>query len=135
MNTMSTFGHGPSQTTCENCYGVKISTDSPHLVNIQVTGRFAYQGIVLIVKDKHTNITLGEFQDYDEKLFGPVACDDDDDIHDKIEPDSVAVLGHIDPKWKQWPINVGWNMVAKKPVTELKLIGMVVVRLTFFIVF
>lgn len=127
MNKMATLGHGPSQSTCDACYGVEISTQSPHLVNIKVTGRFPYQGIVLLVKDKYTNKTLGEFQDYNEELFTPVACDDDEDEQDKIEPDTVAVIGHIDAKWKNWPVNVGWNMLATKPLTELKLIGMVVV--------
>lgn len=127
MNKMATLGHGPSQSTCDDCYGVEISTNSPHLVNIKVTGRFPYQGIVLLVKDKYTNKTLGEFQDYDPDLFTSVACDDDEDEQDKIEPDTIAVIGHIDAKWKNWPVTTGWNMVATKPVTELKLIGMVVV--------
>lgn len=127
MNKMATLGHGPSQSTCDDCYGVEISTNSPHLVNIKVTGRFPYQGIVLLVKDKYTNKTLGEFQDYDPNLFTSVACDDDEDEQDKIEPDTIAVIGHIDAKWKNWPVTTGWNMVATKPVTELKLIGMVVI--------
>ncbi|KAI8048617.1 uncharacterized protein B0P05DRAFT_564421 [Gilbertella persicaria] len=127
MNKMATIGHGPSQSTCPDCYGVKISTDSPSLVNIHLTGRYAYQGIVLLVKDAVTNKTIGEFQDFDETLFTSVACDDDEDEQDQIEPDSLAVLGHIDPKLKQWPVDVGWNMQPQKPVTRLKLQGMVVV--------
>ncbi|KAK4515348.1 putative endonuclease lcl3 [Mucor velutinosus] len=127
MNKMATIGHGPSKSTCKDCYGVKISTDTPSLVNIHLTGRFAYQGIVLLVKDRHTNKTLGEFQDFDTNLFTSVACDDDEDEQDQIEPDSMAVLGHIDPKLKEWPVNVGWNMIATKPVTELKLQGMIVI--------
>ncbi|KAI7906689.1 uncharacterized protein BX663DRAFT_497333 [Cokeromyces recurvatus] len=128
MNKMATIGHGPSKSTCPDCYGVKISTDSPSLVNIHLTGRYAYQGIVLLVKDRYTNKTVGEFQDFDETLFTAVACDDDEDEEDQIEPDSTAVLGHIDAKLKDWPVNVGWNMEAIKPVTELKLQGMVVVK-------
>jgi hypothetical protein len=131
MNKMATLGHGPSQSTCDDCYGVQISTDSPSLVNIHLTGRFAYQGIVLLVKDKYTNKTLGEFQDFNEQLFTSVACDDDEDERDRIEPDTIAVLGHIDAKPKDWPIDVGWNMMANKPLTELKLQGMIVVRLLF----
>lgn len=131
MNKMATIGHGPSQSTCPDCYGVQISTDSPSLVNIKLTGRYAYQGIILLVKDRYTNRTLGEFQDFDEELFTSVACDDDQDEEDKIEPDSLAVLGHIDPKLKEWPVNVDWNMVATKPLTELKLVGMVVVSCLF----
>ncbi|CEP13907.1 hypothetical protein [Parasitella parasitica] len=126
MNKMATVGHGPSKSSCTHCYGVKISTDSPSLVNIHLTGKYAYQGIVLLVKDRHTNKTVGEFQNFDESLFTSVACDDDEDEQDQIEPDSVAVLGHIDAKPKEWPVNVGWNMIATKPVTELYLQGMIV---------
>lgn len=124
---MATLGHGPSKSTCEDCYGVDISSTNS-LVNIHLTGRFPYQGIVLLVKDKHTNKTLGEFQDFDQHLFTSVACDDDEDEQDKIEPDTIAVLGHIDAKLKNWPVNVGWNMIATKPLTELKLQGMIVVK-------
>lgn len=131
---MATVGHGPSQSTCKDCYGVNISTNSSSLVQIQLTGRFAYEGIILLVKDKYTNKTLGEFQDFDENLFSPVACDDDEDEQDRIEPDSIAVLGHVDPKLKQWPVNVGWNMVVDKPLTELKLTGMIVVKKPLFFV-
>ncbi|KAI8364065.1 hypothetical protein BD560DRAFT_403501 [Blakeslea trispora] len=127
MNKMATLGHGPSKSTCPDCYGVNITTDSPSLVNIHLTGRNAYQGIVLLVKDAHTNKTVGEFQDFDENLFTSVACDDDEDEEDQIEPDSLAVLGHIDPKLKGWPVNVGWNMEAVKPITRLKLQGMIVI--------
>ncbi|KAI9487404.1 MAG: hypothetical protein EXX96DRAFT_464571, partial [Benjaminiella poitrasii] len=80
----------------------------------------------LLVKDIHTNKTVGEFRDFDENLFTAVACDDDEE-EDQIEPDSTAVLGHIDAKLKEWPVNVGWNMEVTKPVTQLKLQGMVVV--------
>lgn len=124
---MATLGHGPSKSTCEDCYGVDISSTNS-LVNIHLTGRFPYQGIVLLVKDKHTNKTLGEFQGFDQQLFTSVACDDDEDEQDKIEPDTIAVLGHIDAKLKNWPVNVGWNMIATKPLTELKLQGMIVVK-------
>ncbi|KAI7892686.1 uncharacterized protein EV154DRAFT_504474 [Mucor mucedo] len=124
---MATVGHGPSQSSCKDCYGVGITTNSSSLVQIQLTGRFAYEGIMLLVKDKHTNKTLGEFQNFDESLFAPVACDDDEDEQDRIEPDSVAVLGHIDSKLKHWPVHVGWNMVVDKPITDLKLIGMIVI--------
>lgn len=127
MNKMATLGYGPSKSTCEECYGVGISSTNS-LVNIHLTGRFPYQGIVLLVKDKHTNKTLGEFQDFDQQLFTSVACDDDEDEQDKIEPDTIAVLGHIDAKLKNWPVNVGWNMIATKPLTELKLQGMIVVK-------
>lgn len=127
MNKMATLGHGPSKSTCPDCYGVNITTDSPSLVNIHLTGRLAYQGIVLLVKDAYTNKTVGEFRDFDESLFTSVACDDDEDEEDQIEPDSLAVLGHIDPKLKGWPVDVGWNMEAVKPVTQLKLQGMIVV--------
>ncbi|KAI9363090.1 hypothetical protein BD770DRAFT_407452 [Pilaira anomala] len=124
---MATVGHGPSQSTCKDCYGVKISANSSNLVQIQLTGRFAYEGILLIVKEKYTNKTVGEFQNFDESLFSPVACDDDEEEQDRIEPDSVAVLGHVDSKLKQWPVHVSWDMVVDKPLTELKLIGMVVI--------
>ncbi|KAI8378275.1 hypothetical protein EDC96DRAFT_494133 [Choanephora cucurbitarum] len=127
MNKMATLGHGPSKSTCPDCYGVNITTDSPSLVNIHLTGKLAYQGIVLLVKDVYTNKTVGEFRDFDESLFTSVACDDDEDEEDQIEPDSLAVLGHIDPKLKGWPVDVGWNMEAVKPVTQLKLQGMIVV--------
>lgn len=128
LNKMATVGHGPSQSTCKDCYGVAITTNSSSLVQIQLTGRFPYEGIMLLVKDKYTNKTLGEFQNFDENLFAPVACDDDEDEQDHIEPDSIAVLGHIDSKLKHWPVHVGWNMVVDKPLTDLKLVGMIVVR-------
>lgn len=128
---MATVGHGPSQSTCKDCYGVKISANSSNLVQIQLTGRFAYEGILLIVKEKYTNKTVGEFQNFDESLFSPVACDDDEEEQDRIEPDSVAVLGHVHSKLKHWPVRVDWDMVVDKPLTELKLIGMVVVSKTY----
>lgn len=126
---MANVGHGPSKSKCPDCYGVSINTDLS-LVNIQLTGRFAYQGIVMLVKEKYTNKTVGEFKAFDEDLFTSVACDDDEDDQDKIEPDTTAVIGHVDAKLKNWPVNVGWTLdLVDKPVTELKLQAMVVVSL------
>ncbi|CEG75752.1 hypothetical protein RMATCC62417_10744 [Rhizopus microsporus] len=124
---MATIGHGPSKSTCSNCYGVSIKTSSSSLVNIQLTGKFAYQGIVMLVKDKDTNRTVGEFKEFDQDLFTSVACDDDDEA-DQVDLDSNAVIGHIDSKLKQWPVHVGWTMdIVDKPVTTLKFQGMVVI--------
>ncbi|CAO3688505.1 unnamed protein product [Rhizopus stolonifer] len=83
---MAHVGHGPSKSKCPDCYGVSINTD--------------------LSLEKHTNKTVGEFKAFDENLFTSVACDDDEDDQDKIEPDTTAVIGH--------------------PVTELKLQAMVV---------
>ncbi|CAO3695013.1 unnamed protein product [Rhizopus microsporus] len=63
---MATVGHGPSKSTCSDCYGL--------------TGKFAYQGIVMLVKDKDTNRTVGEFKEFDQDLFTSVACDNDDEV-------------------------------------------------------
>ncbi|KAG1141873.1 hypothetical protein G6F37_008062 [Rhizopus arrhizus] len=119
--------HGPSKSTCLDCYGVSIKPDSS-LVNIQLTGKFAYQGIVMLVKEKYTNKTVGEFKTFDEDLFTSVACDDDEEEQDWVEPDTTAVIGHVDAKLKNWPVNVGWNIdLIDKQTIDLKFQAMVVI--------
>ncbi|ORE07091.1 hypothetical protein BCV72DRAFT_206219 [Rhizopus microsporus var. microsporus] len=84
----------------------------------------------MLVKDKDTNRTVGEFKEFDQDLFTSVACDDDDEV-DQVDLDSNAVIGHIDSKLKQWPVHVGWMMdIVDKPITTLKFQGMVVVSLS-----
>ncbi|KAI8888180.1 hypothetical protein K501DRAFT_160569, partial [Backusella circina FSU 941] len=81
----------------------------------------------LLVKDAETNKTVGEFQKFDDERFTSVACDDDEDELDQIDPDSYAVLGHIDPKMKEWPVDVSWGLESVPKNMKLKLQAMVVV--------
>ncbi|KAI9279102.1 hypothetical protein BY458DRAFT_488073 [Sporodiniella umbellata] len=124
---MSTIGHGPSKSTCSGCYGISVDTDMS-TVNIELTGKSAYQGIVMLVKEKYTNKTVGEFKDFDENLFWSVECGEDEDEIDRVEPDKTSVLGHVDPKWKSWPVNIGWSIdLIDRPTVELKFQAMVVI--------
>jgi hypothetical protein len=125
---MAIVGHGPSQSDCPDCYGVAIATSKDSsLVDFKITGRYGYQGLLLLVKDVETNKTVGEFQKFDDERFTSVACDDDEDEADQIDPDSYAVLGHIDPKIKEWPVDVSWGLESVPKNIKLKLQGMVVV--------
>ncbi|KAI8990021.1 hypothetical protein BDB01DRAFT_717696 [Pilobolus umbonatus] len=80
---------------------------------------------MLLVKDVTTNKTVGEFSQFNEDLFTAVICDDEEE-EDQIDTDTTAVLGHIDSKWKQLPVETAWHNDIEDEV-ELKLQGMVVV--------
>ncbi|KAI8973637.1 hypothetical protein BDF20DRAFT_663544 [Mycotypha africana] len=133
---MAIVGHGPSQSTCEDCYGVQITPLSDRTaapaVHIQITGRYAYQGVLFLVRNMATHKVVGEFFNFDENLFTSVACDDDEEPDfNEIDIDKYTVLGHIDPKLKEWPVHLDWMMTTdalNNSVTELELQGMVVVR-------
>ncbi|KAI8089683.1 uncharacterized protein BX664DRAFT_333640 [Halteromyces radiatus] len=129
IELMGTIGHGPSHSTCDDCYQIIVQPNDPSIsstissanVNIKVMGTPLYQGLMLLVKDQ-TNKTVGTFMDFDETIFAPVACDDE-----AIEEESVAVIGHLDPHVKTWPIQVGWSIGDDHPWGEFRVQGMVVI--------
>ncbi|ORX52855.1 hypothetical protein DM01DRAFT_301560 [Hesseltinella vesiculosa] len=107
FDRMPVIGHGPSKSDCPGCYRFHIEPTSDNAqVVIQVMGSKPFQGLMLMVKD-HTQKPVGAFIDYDQNLMGPVACDDDDDDHQGEE--TMAVLGHVHPHWKSWPVRTGWR--------------------------
>ncbi|KAI8329429.1 hypothetical protein BC941DRAFT_443131 [Chlamydoabsidia padenii] len=105
MDLMGTIGHGPSKSTCNDCYRILVQpvTSSISDITIKIVGTQSYQGLMLLVKDQ-ANQTVGRFVEFDDTMFAPVACDDE-----SIEEESVAVIGHVDPRIKSWPIQVGWQ--------------------------
>ncbi|KAI8071502.1 hypothetical protein BC940DRAFT_293022 [Gongronella butleri] len=130
LDRMAVIGHGRSKSTCEGCYRFVIDTSSASgAVRIRVEGTRTFQGLMLMVKDSQQR-TVGEFVDFDESLLAPVACDDDDDEHQGEE--TTAVLGHVDPHLKSWPIDVSWRPNAdvaaqQPPLQSFELQGMVVI--------
>lgn len=128
LDHMSTIGHGPSKSTCSDCYSVKMTQETPDSpFSFLVTGTQEYQGVLFMVKND-LNQTVGEFIDYDENVYAPVACDDDDEENkDAIE--NPGALGHLDAKWKSWPVQVFWQP-GESVSTDLRFQGMVVVSET-----
>lgn len=127
MDLMGTIGHGPSKSSCTDCYRILVhpttgsSPSSTSDITIKIVGTQAYQGLMLLVKDQ-TNQTVGRFVDFDDAMFAPVACDDE-----AIEEESVAVIGHLDPRIKSWPVQVGWQADTTLPLGDYRVQGMVVV--------
>ncbi|ORZ22967.1 hypothetical protein BCR42DRAFT_403692 [Absidia repens] len=127
MDLMGTIGHGPSKSACDDCYRIiiepSVNSEPSSLsdILIHVAGTRAYQGLMLLVKNQ-ANETVGQFVDFDEAKFAPVACDDE-----AIEEESVAVIGHIDPYLKSWPIQVGWRADESTPAGDFRVQGMVVI--------
>ncbi|KAG0174016.1 hypothetical protein DFQ28_007248 [Apophysomyces sp. BC1034] len=122
---MATLGHGPSKSTCDKCYHVTVEPnddDPSQLVTISVFGRHAYQGFLLQVKNEK-NETVGEFAGYNEKIYAPVACDDEAGEED------YGVLGHVDASLKSWPTRVGWTIPSTDTFLSLRVQGMVVLDL------
>ena len=76
---MRTIGHGPSKSTCKDCYNVQITQsaeDEPF--TISVTSRQEYQGFIIQVKNSN-NQTVGEFINFDEDVYYPVLCEEVDE--------------------------------------------------------
>ncbi|KAI8379409.1 uncharacterized protein BYT42DRAFT_568699 [Radiomyces spectabilis] len=129
IETMSVLGHGPSKSTCADCYQVHVFPKeivdlTP--ITISITGPEPYQGLLLQVKNEN-NQTIGEFIDFDESLFGPVSCDDDDGSYSDDE--IVAVLGQMDPRLKSWPTTAKWRFRPSNALLSssmLRVQGMVV---------
>ncbi|KAL0091933.1 hypothetical protein J3Q64DRAFT_1726206 [Phycomyces blakesleeanus] len=119
---MATQGHGPSQSTCDQCYTINIIpiTSPNSLLTVQITGPVKYQGILLQVKNE-LNQTVGMFTDYSDSDFAPVACDDE------AGDENFGVLGHSNPSPKSWPFNVGWTIETIQSKTQLRVQGMVVI--------
>ncbi|CAO3610526.1 unnamed protein product [Cunninghamella echinulata] len=54
IDLMATLGHGPSKSTCKDCYHIQVhpSQDSNLSdIKIKVYGSQLYQGLMLLVKD------------------------------------------------------------------------------------
>lgn len=130
---MHTIGHGPSQSTCDDCYSVHIEqSDSSSPMDITITGRRPYQGILVQVKNTN-NVTVGEFVDYAEDLYFPVVCEDEDVAVERPEG-WAGSIGHTDAKLKSWPVQLRWSSatqdVIDSPSTQLRVQGMVVVSIS-----
>lgn len=126
---MATLGHGPSKSTCPDCYSIKIqpSGDSTMSdITIKVLGTQLYQGVMLLVRDQSNQI-VGRFVNYDEDKLAPVACDDEE-----VSEDSEAVIGHMNAKIKTFPLEVGWK-AGDIMLSQFKVQGMVVVRMFYYI--
>ncbi|KAF7724795.1 hypothetical protein EC973_000752 [Apophysomyces ossiformis] len=122
---MATLGHGPSKSTCDKCYRVTVepsNEDASRKVTISIYGPKAYQGFLLQVKNEK-NETVGQFVDYDEKVYAPVACDDEAGDEDD------GVLGHTDARLKYWPTRVGWTIPSTETFSSLRVQGMIVMDL------
>ena len=129
---MHTIGHGPSQSTCDDCYSVHIEqSDASSPMDITITGRRQYQGILVQVKNTD-NVTVGEFVDYAEDTYYPVVCEDEDVAIERPEG-WAGSIGHTDAKLKTWPVQLRWSPatqdVIDSPSTHLRVQGMVVVSM------
>ncbi|KAI9479503.1 hypothetical protein BDB00DRAFT_185407 [Zychaea mexicana] len=104
---MGTIGHGPSKSTCNNCYSIQISqTTDVEPFTIKVNGRQEYQGILLQVKNAD-NQTVGEFINFNEDEYAPVACEEE--VPEEQSVDWAGSIGHVDAKLKSWPIELSWT--------------------------
>ena len=83
-----------------------------------------YQGILVQVKDER-NQTIGSFVGYDENVYAPVACEEQE-----AEAED-ATLGHVDAKPKHWPVTLRWTTPHPAPVARVQ--GMVVVSSLIFV--
>lgn len=131
---MHTIGHGPSQSTCGDCYGIHIEqSDTSSPMDITITGRRPYQGLLVQVKNTN-NVTVGEFVEYAEDLYYPVVCEDEDVAIERPEG-WAGSIGHTDAKLKSWPVQLRWSSatqdVIDSPSTHLRVQGMVVVSVFY----
>lgn len=76
--------------------------------------------MLIQVKDER-NRTIGSFVDYDETVYAPVACEE----QEAEAADEEATLGHVDAKPKHWPVTLRWT--TARPATVARVQGMVVV--------
>lgn len=121
---MATIGHGPSKSSCSECYTVSVQGprgDNPFL--FAVNGPKQYQGLLLQVKNA-MNETVGQFVNFDENEFAPVVCEEEAD-----RPiDWAGSIGHANAKLKSWPTVLQWDP-ASDASGELRVQGMVVVSI------
>lgn len=121
-------GHGPSQSTCKDCYSITSSIANDYLsYSLKVTGKDQFQGFLLYVQDAANN-TVGSFRTFDRELFEPVEC------QDAVEFDLDNTIGHSNPIMKRWPVEFGWTAAVTEdeaaklqPGDKLTVKGMVVV--------
>jgi Reeler domain len=127
---MSREGHGPSQSTCKDCYSITSSIANDYLsYYLKVTGRDQFQGFLLYVQDAANN-TVGSFRTFDRDLFEPVEC------QEAAEFDLDSTIGHSNPIMKRWPVEFGWTAAVTEdeaskfqPGDKLTVRGMVVVSI------
>ena len=126
---MHTIGHGPSKSTCKDCYNVQITQsteDEPF--TISVNSRQEYQGFIVQVKNSN-NQTVGEFINFDEDVYCPVLCEEDDEEKHAIE--WAGSIGHVDAKLKSWPISLSWTSAREDVYNSVsnvfRIQGMIVV--------
>ena len=127
---MGTIGHGPSKSTCDGCYGVHIRQTSEYdPFVISVNGRQEYQGILLQVKNSD-NQTVGEFINFAEDEYAPVACEEEG--HEEKGLEWAGSIGHVDAKLKGWPIELSWTSAREDVYASesnvFRVQGMVVVK-------
>ncbi|KAH8556260.1 hypothetical protein BGW37DRAFT_471723 [Umbelopsis sp. PMI_123] len=128
VDKMSREGHGPSQSTCDDCYAISTSISSDYLsYSLKVRGRDQFQGFLLYVQDA-TNNTVGSFRTYDRDLYLPVEC------QEATEFDLENTIGHANPIMKRWPVEFGWTAAITedeaarfRPGDKMTVRGMVVV--------
>ncbi|KAM3586430.1 hypothetical protein VKS41_002946 [Umbelopsis sp. WA50703] len=115
VNKMDREGHGPSLSSCPDCYQIAVSTGSDHLsYALKVSGKEEFQGILLYVQDE-TNTTVGSFRTYDKDLYQPVECPD------ATVFDADHTIGHASPILKRWPVEFGWTAaVADEEVSNVQ---------------
>ncbi|CAO3635576.1 unnamed protein product [Cunninghamella blakesleeana] len=54
IDLMATLGHGPSKSTCKDCYGIHIQPSEDSTVSditIKILGTQLYQGIMVLVRN------------------------------------------------------------------------------------
>ncbi|KAG2182552.1 hypothetical protein INT43_007483, partial [Umbelopsis isabellina] len=127
VNRMGREGHGPSLSSCPECYKLAVSPGIDHLsYTLKVYGKDEFQGLLLYVQDE-TNTTIGSFRAYDKDLYETVECPD------AIEFDANHTIGHSSPVLKGWPVEFGWNAAEiqaasnVQPGDKLTVRGMVVI--------
>ncbi|ORY95258.1 hypothetical protein BCR43DRAFT_492702 [Syncephalastrum racemosum] len=113
LDLMATIGHGPSKSTCDDCYRIKVARTTPMTITIHGPNTRPYQGILIQVKDER-NQTIGSFVDYDENAYAPVACEEQE------AESEDATLGHVDAKPKHWPVTLRWTTPHPAPVARVQ---------------
>ncbi|KAI8148718.1 hypothetical protein BJV82DRAFT_503215, partial [Fennellomyces sp. T-0311] len=53
------------------------------------------------------NQTVGEFINFSEDEYAPVACEEED--HQDKALDWAGSIGHVDARLKGWPIELSWT--------------------------
>ncbi|KAI9253460.1 hypothetical protein BDA99DRAFT_443333 [Phascolomyces articulosus] len=93
---------------------------------ISVHGRLEYQGFIFQVKNSN-NQTVGEFINFDEDVYSPVVCEEEQEH----SIDWAGSIGHVDAKLKGWPIQLSWTSARQDVYDSMSNVfrvqGMVVV--------